>query len=216
MKFLEAARNLLPWLGTLTRLVQQVRKGVEIARKLLAIPQTSYENLLLHLTLDIKDSRGSRAILSRRQRVRFLVEESGVVRDLVWGEGNPMARYGVSGARRLDVVAEGSRRVVLLGLASRPRRGEVAEIEARRLIRGGFKGKTGYFEALVERPTRRLSLQVKFPATRAPRLAHLVVSPPGHRARAVAIGYDANGRAFLHWSKSKPLEHRVYSLRWTW
>ena len=60
MKFLEAARNLLPWLGTLTRLVQQVRKGVEIARKLLAIPQTSYENLLLHLTLDIKDSRGSR------------------------------------------------------------------------------------------------------------------------------------------------------------
>src|SRR5436305_14524111 len=71
-------------------------------------PATAYETLWLELVLDIADLQGARAVLTRRQSIRFHALDGAVVRELVWGEGDQLVRYTAAGARRLAVRAEGS------------------------------------------------------------------------------------------------------------
>ncbi len=178
-------------------------------------PVVSYENLALRLVLDIQDPHGQRAILDRDQRVRFLTDESGVLRDLVWGEGSALARYSVRGARRLLVRPEGSKRAILLGLPYRPRRGEQARIRTRRVIAQALIGRSEYWEAMVERPTQRLSMKVIFPRTRAPHEAYLVASPDSAGKR-LPLRYGADGRPFLSVQLNRPVQDRTYSVQWSW
>jgi hypothetical protein len=77
-------------------------------------PATSCENLSLSISLELLDAAGKRAVIKRVQRVRFLTEDAGVVRDVVWGSGSPLAGYSSTGAKRLGVRHEGSKRVVRL------------------------------------------------------------------------------------------------------
>src|SRR5215211_881912 len=75
----------------------------------------SYENLLLDFSLDLQDARGRRAVITRKQRVHFLTAEAGVLSSPVWGEGIQLKRYLLTGARRLGMRPNGSRKVLLLG-----------------------------------------------------------------------------------------------------
>jgi hypothetical protein len=179
-------------------------------------PSAAYENLLLELVLDIQDRRGLRAVLERRQRVRFLADEAEVVRELVWGEGEQLSRYSVRGACRLLIRPEGSKRAVLLGLAHRPRKGEQALLRSRRVIRNGFRLPTEYCETVLERATQRVVITVIFPLGRPPNEARLVVTPQQRNERTVPIRFAADGRAFLRWSLAQPSLDRTYSLRWSW
>src|SRR5262249_10587010 len=77
-------------------------------------PPAAYEPVWLDLVLDLTDPQGERAVLTRRQRVRFLADGGAVVRELVWGKGDQLVRYHARGARRLAVRPEGSKRAVLL------------------------------------------------------------------------------------------------------
>ena len=148
--------------------------------------------------------------------MRFLVEDSGVVRELVWGEGNPLAAYSVQGASLLAVQSEGPKRVLLLGLERRPNRGDQAAITSRRQIRNGFVDSSPYAEVSVERPTSKLGLKVLFPCSRPPLGARVESVPPTMPARSIRIRYGADGRPFLSWSMRQPERFTTYSLRWQW
>lgn len=217
MTLIDLLVRLLGVIEALPRLTQQVAKiGAVVAQVLPRRPTAAYENLFLDLTFDIQDRQGMRAVLRRRQRVRFLVEEPEVVRDLVWGEGEPLAHYRVRGATRLLVRAEGSKRAVLLGLPRRPSRGERVTLASRRVIRGGFREAEEYCETWLERPTRRVTMTVRFPSGRPPREAELVTTPHRQPPRRVPIRYAADGRAYLRWGLIQPPTDRTYRLRWSW
>jgi hypothetical protein len=209
--------KLVALVSGLTNLAVHARRLLRTAAKLRSgqTPPTSYENVSLDIVLDIRDPKGQRAVLERRQRVRFLTSDSGAVRDLVWGEGNTLVHYTAVGARRLGVRPEGSKRAVLLALGRRPQRGEQASVRSRRVIAGGLTQPAEYWEAMVERPTQRLSLQVLFPPERPPREAHLVASAgqPTHRIR---VRYRSDGRPCLSWRLRQPVPDCTYSLCWTW
>jgi hypothetical protein len=175
-----------------------------------------YENRFLELVVDIRDSRGDKAVLSRRQGIRFLSAEHGLIRDLVWGDGNTLARYCVRGARRLSVQPEGSKSTVLLGLDRPTRQGESKTVHVRRLMEGSFCGDSEYFETLVERPTDRLSMKVLFPKARPPTDGYLVSTPPERLERRVPVRYSSDQRPFLAWRIDQPEKYRTYSLRWSW
>ncbi len=179
-------------------------------------PSLSYETLWLDLVLDLQDARGRRAVLTRRQRVRFLAPDGAVVRELLWGSGEQFVRYTVRGARRMGVRAEGSKRAVLLDPDRRPARGDRLTITSRRAIRGGFSEREEYFEALLERPTGRLDFTVRFPRSRPPRQAMLVLAATEQVLRTLRSHYGLDGRAVLHCRLHKPAMGRTYSLRWTW
>jgi hypothetical protein len=179
-------------------------------------PETSYENLSLSISLELLDTDGERAVIKRVQRVRFLTEDAGVVRDVVWGSGRPLAGYSSTGAERLGVRHEGSKRVVLLGLPTNPRKGEVVTIRTEREIRGAFQQDECYLEAVIERPTRLLTLSVTFPRGRVPKSAFLESSPPTLDRRPLRATLEPRNRARVKLFLSRPRSLVTYRIRWTW
>jgi hypothetical protein len=176
----------------------------------------SYETLSLDITLDLADRKGRTAHLRREQEVRFLAEEAGVVRDLVWGDGDVLAGYRASGAEMVDVRREGMKQVVWLGLPDRPARGERATVRSTRTIRNGFCGRDEFLETEVERPTERLRVTVTFPESRPPREASVVASPPIVPVRRLRVRYDLGPRPYVQWKANNPRPLTRYRLRWTW
>jgi len=179
-------------------------------------PTLSYETLWLDLVLDLEDARGRRAVLTRRQRVRFLSADGAVLRELVWGQGEQLLRYTARGARRMRVRPEGSKRAVLLDPDQRPAVGDQLTITSRRTIRGGFREREEYCEAFLERPTGRLDFTVVFPQTRPPRAAWLVLAATEQVVRTLRCRYGPDGRAVLRCRLHRPTTGTTYSLRWRW
>src|SRR3990172_296321 len=151
MRFLEGLAGLLSTLQLLAQAVEQMTKAT---RKLSSLglfpPSVSYENLSLDYVFDIRDPKGKRAVIRRTQRVKFRADDAGVIRDLVWGEGDPLAGYSVVGATCAGVRQEGSRRAVLLALPRKPSRGDEALVATSRTVRDPVTGPTGYAESYVE------------------------------------------------------------------
>lgn len=179
-------------------------------------PVFSYVNVSLSYALDIHDLRGEKATLEREQEVQFLTSETGVIRDLVWGDGDPSARYWTRGARAVNRQQEGLTQVVWLGLPSRPTAGERAMVRSSRTILGGLTKPREYLEVRVERPTKRLKLRVKFPSGRRPLEAWLDGIPgTGLARRRVHPRVAEDGRVSLEWRCTDP-RPETYRLRWTW
>jgi hypothetical protein len=176
----------------------------------------SYENISLTIRLSICDRRGRRAILERTQRVRFLAEEAGVLRDVVWGDGDALSSYRVYGAQVLAVKREGSKQIVLLGLTHRPARGEVVTVRSERTIVGGMTRREEYLETEVERDTGSLGLAVTFPVGRPPTAAFAESSPPLAPALPALVRLRPDGCAWISMRITKPLPLASYRLRWTW
>jgi hypothetical protein len=179
-------------------------------------PRSSYDNLSLAIELDLRDAAGTRAVLRRVQRVRFLTEEAGVIRDVIWGEGRTLAGYRVEGAKRLSVRHEGSRKIVLLGLPTNPGKGESVTVRSERTIAGGFTKDECYLETFVERPTKDLRLTVLFPKSRVPTAVAFESSPPVLAGRALPLSLTAGGRSSSTWTCESPRMLVTYRIRWTW
>lgn len=177
---------------------------------------SSYENVSLSIELELCDTKGKRAVLRRKQRVRFLSEDAGVVRDVFWGEGRTLAGYTVEGAELLSVRHEGSKKVVLLGLPTSPGKGEAVTLNTERTILDGFRPIEGYLETVVERATKRLRLQVLFPRQRPPKEVRVEASPPMIAARPLAVRLARSGKTYATWAMEEPKRLVTYRIRWSW
>lgn len=200
--------------GVISEVRRTVRALVQWRKE--SNPATSYITDNLELDLDIADDRGHKAVLTRRQRITFLVGESGVVREPVWGDGDALAHYRVDGAQRLGVRPEGMTRAVLLGLGGPATPGERATVTSRRTIRGGLLGTDEYLAAHLERPTGRLSLRVRFPRSRPPRTAQIVCLPAKGPPLRLAVRVGRDGRPVLSWRARNLADPCTYVLRWSW
>jgi hypothetical protein len=196
-----------------------VERALRIIRTLTSLraqpPAYSYENLLLEFSLDLKDRQGRHAVITRKQRVHFFTTEAGVLSSPVWGEGSQLKRYWLSGARRLGIRLEGSRRVLLLGLAQPAQPDMVAQVTSEQMVANAFLKKREYFEAIVERPTKRLTLRALFPKGRPPTEASVSVNST-RKVDRLPIRLGKDGRARLCYSVKQPSLNTVYSMRWAW
>jgi hypothetical protein len=217
MSILDAAPAVATVADALTALLAQVRAvlGALAPFRPVAPPLVDYENLRLDIVLDIADAGGRHAVLARRQLVRMLVPDTGVVRDLIWGNGNQLVRYRSRGATRLGVRPEGPKQVLLLGLPHRPAKDERLLLQSRRTIHNALQESAEYCEMLVERPTRRLGMKVLFPRSRPPTAARLVTAQDASVQR-VPVRYGADGRPYLQWGCTAPRQDWTYSMRWSW
>lgn len=218
--------NITPLLTAALSIVQRLleldaRAWKAIANTVLRLfgrgePESSYENVSLSIELELCDPKGKRAVLRRRQRVRFLSEEAGVVRDVIWGEGTTLAGYSVEGAEVLSVRHEGSKKVVLLGLPTRPGKGEGTTLKMERTIANGFAPDEGYLETVVERPTTRLRLRVLFPPNRFPKRVRVESSPPSIASHSLAVRLTNSGKSYATWAMEDPKRLVTYRIRWNW
>lgn len=178
--------------------------------------EPSYTTDSLSLHLRIKDAAGERAELDTRHQVRFTTPDAGVIRDVVWGEGDPIKGYLVSGATLLGVRREGPKAVMFLALAHPPARGERAVVRTTRILRRALARHEEYLELQLERPTERIALKVTFPKGRPPKRAALVMTPPDEPARTLSAHVDSSGHAFVSWSRVKPKRWTTYRIAWFW
>jgi hypothetical protein len=178
-------------------------------------PEISYENLSLDLKLDLLDVHGEQAVVYRRQRVRFLSAEAGILTNPVWGRGEQLKRHEVTGAESIGSRAEGDKEILLLGLSDRPARGTIAKVESERLVVGGYKKAREYFEVAVERPTEHLGVRIVFPKGRSPQDA-VLVTKPGLPPKKLLPRLTTDGRPTLSWNMRGARAGTSYSIRWSW
>ena len=95
MIFLELISTAVSLVQALSELAVHVSKTAPRIRALLGVfaNPVTYENLSFEFRLEIKDARGERAVLIKRQRVCFRLANAGLVRDLAWGDGQLMDEY---------------------------------------------------------------------------------------------------------------------------
>jgi hypothetical protein len=214
LQVLAFARDIIPALGQLVPVAAALIKRLGALR--LAGASPSYENISLSLHLRIIDAAGACAELERRQVVRFTTAETGVIRDLVWGDGDAVRAYTASGARLLGMRREGSKSALLLALPASPAAGQRAEVRCKRLIHGALTRRCEYLEVQVERPTKRLALKVSFPKHRPPTRIWMAVHPPESVPASVPVRFNASGRASAQWRRAKVRVSSTYRLSWSW
>lgn len=214
LQSLALLRDIVTSLSSLASTIVAVVKQLDLLRP--PGRGASYENLSLSLHLQILDAAGDEAELGRRQVVKFVASEAGVIRDIAWGDGEVLKRYDVAGAGLLGVRHEGSKKVLLVGLAQSPARGEQAIIRTSRRVTGALRGGREFLEVQLERVTQRLTLKVTFPSARRPIRAWSATSPPEGASRSLAVRLANDGRPYVSWCLRRPRISTTYRVVWDW
>jgi hypothetical protein len=202
--------GLLEQLGSLWRLA----RGAFQARA----HEGVYEVLEYEALLELKDTKGERALFHKRQRVRFQQDHIIAFQDQAWGDGEIFAAYRVSPGVAVDRYREGHRHRVLISLRETRQRGDVEEFRIEREIRGGFKRETEHLQTEIDHPTRELRMGVIFPLKRPPGRVTLIEQ---NLARSTALGPQhlrvlPDGRRQVTWRTTQPRVFETYILRWEW
>lgn len=177
-----------------------------------------YEVLDYDVRLELLDAKGQRAVLHKRQKVRFLQDNIIAYQDKAWGDGDIFAHYSCSPGIAVDRYQEGHRYRVLISLRETKNRGDIEEFLIERTIRGGFTRPTEDLQIEIDHRTAQLSISVVFPRNHLPKQTMLVEQ---NTTQAMQLGPThhltlPDGRQEVRWQTSKPRLFEAYILRWEW
>ena len=177
-----------------------------------------YQVLEHEAVLDLKDTKGKKAVYTKRQKVRFLQDNIIAYQDQAWGDGNVFAEYKCSPGVAVDRYQDGYRWRILISLRQTKNYGDVEEFHIERTITDGFVREVEPFQTQIDHPTRKLSISVVFPAKRLPKEV-LLVEENTTRTKVLGPEYRSmlpDGREQVTWQTDKPRLFEAYILRWTW
>lgn len=202
--------DVLALIGELWRLGRRVLS--------LTVHEGMYEVLDSETCLELLDTKGTKAILHKRQRVRFLQDNIIAYQDQAWGDGNIFAAYHCSPGVPVDQYRDGHRYRILISLRQTKNRGDTEEFHIERTITEGFTQPIEDFQIEVDHKTQQLAFSVIFPRKRLPRQVWLVEQ---NTTRTTPLGTDSmqtlpDGRKQALWKTDKPRVFEAYILRWEW
>jgi hypothetical protein len=168
--------------------------------------------------LELLDGRGEKAIITRRQVIRFLQDNVVAIHDHAWGDGELFAEYKCQPGVPVDIYEDGSKHNVLISLRETKNRGDVIELWIERGIRGGFLDQDEWFETEIDHWVKKLKLAIIFPKARHCKRATLSRRSTG---KTTLLSQDRfallpDGRQKLTWETTRPKLHDRYTLKWTW
>ena len=177
-----------------------------------------YEILDYDATLEIKDPAGKKAVLTRRQVVRFLQNNVAAIHDHAWGDGQLFARYRCQPGVQVDFYEDGSKHNVLISLRETKDRGDVLELWIERVIHNGFQEKAEWLETEIDHLMRKLKLSIIFPKKRPCRRATLSRRSTGKTSLLPQKHFALlpDGRQKLTWEMRRPKLHDRYTIKWAW
>lgn len=177
-----------------------------------------YEILDYASTLTLADPHGKRAVLIRRERIRFLQNNVVAIHDHAWGDGDLFASYKCQPGVPVDVYEDGSKYNILISLRETKDKGDIVDLWIERVIEGGFTGREEWFETEIDHWTRETTLGIIFPnkrhcrrATLSRRSTEKTIPLPQERFALLP-----HGRQKLTWSTRRPKLHDRYTIKWTW
>ncbi len=177
-----------------------------------------YEVLELDVRLELQDTGGQKAVLYKRERVRFQQDNIIAFQDKIWGDGEVFAHYKCSPGVAVDRYRDGYRYRILISLRETKKRGDIEEFNIERTIRDGFTQNVEEFQIDVDHTTRKLSFSVVFPPKRLPKQVMLIEQ---NTTRSRSLGPECrlmlpDGRQQVMWSSDKPKLFEAYIMRWEW
>jgi hypothetical protein len=191
-----------------------------LGRRILSLKahEGMYEVLDYEARLELCDTKGEKAILHKRERVRFLQDNIIAYQDKAWGDGQIFADYQCSPGIAVDRYREGHRFHILISLRETKQRNDMEEFHIERTIRHGFTKTAEDFQIEIDHITRKLTLGVVFPRKRFPRQVSLIEQNTTRTTPLLAENRITlpDGRQQVSWTTDKPHLFEAYILRWEW
>jgi len=203
----------LPWpeiLGELWKYGRKVMRGLST--------EGMYEVLEFESTLELKDNRGARANVKKRQKVRYLQDNIIAYQDHAWGDGEILINYRCTPGKPVDRYRPGKKTLILISRREVKHRGDVDTYNIEWDIRKGFTRSKELWETEIKHRTKELKVEVIFPKTRPPLQVLLV---EGMRRRTRVLNGDhlkklPDGRWLVTWEITRPRLYERYILQWEW
>lgn len=177
-----------------------------------------YEVLDYEAQLELRDSKGHKAVYTKRQHVRFLQDNIIAYQDTAWGDGNIFADYECSPGKEVDRYREGHRYNILISLRETKQRDDEATFHIRRKIRNGFTKAVEDFQIEIDHRTRQLEMSVVFPKKRLPSEVLLIEQ---NTSRTTTLDSKhrhtlSDGRHKYFWKTQSARLYEAYIMRWRW
>ena len=202
----------LEWLSVGLDVVQYLR------RLLCAQPTGPYEILEYKATVELLDTTGRKALFRKRQRVKFLQNNTIAWEDFTWGDGDVLTGYKCTPGVVVDRYREGDRWNVLVSLRETRSIGDVEQFHIEQRLRDTFRKHEEWLQTEIRRHTRHLVMNVIFPRKRHCQRAVLVQRSAN---RTIELGPDhfdplPDGRQLVSWETDHARAYEVYTLKWQW
>ncbi len=177
-----------------------------------------YEILEYEAQLELMDVKGEKAIFSKREKVRFLQNNTIAYQDMAWGVGNIFASYTCSPGVPVDTYREGHRYRVLISLREAKHKGDITEFHILRDIEHGFTEPLEDFQHEVSHIMRFASISIIFPKRRHPKSIVLIEQ---NSTRRFSLGAKyrrllPDGRLEVMWRTHHPRLFEAYIMHWNW
>jgi hypothetical protein len=201
-------------------LVQTVQRILQFGKRLQVIlsPTGIYEVLSYESTLELKDSDGKKAVFSKREKVRYLQNNVIAYQDQAWGDGQILLDYRSTPGKAVDMYRPGRKTVVLISIQNIRQFGDQDEFLIEWEMKNGFLRNRELWETSVDHATRRMRVNIIFPANRPPLRVELI-EETRHTSTLISdenLSKLMDGRWMIHWETNKPRQYERYILQWDW
>lgn len=202
-----------PWLEITAELWQL---GKKLWRGL--ADEGMYEVLEHEVVLELKDSKGKRAIVRKRQKVRYRQNNIIAYQDQAWGDGRILVNYHCTPGFEADRYESGHKTQILISLREMKEKGEEDEFNIEWEHLNGFLKPVEEWGSEVSHRTKSLKLQLIFPKQRPPQQLFIVEHL---RRRTTPLSQEnirrlPKGKWVASWEIEKPRLHEQYGFKWNW
>jgi hypothetical protein len=177
-----------------------------------------YQVLDYETTLELMDARGYRASVLKREKIRYLQNNTVAFQDQAWGDGKILVDYECSPGVPVDRYRSGFKTHILISLREVKSKDDIDEFCIRWKILKGFLKKDGFWSTEISHDTLHIKNQVIFPKTRLPKRMAVLEK---NRQRTLILGSEAfsqlpDGRCVVTWEKTNPDLYEHYVMSWVW
>lgn len=177
-----------------------------------------YEILDYDSTLDVRDPKGVRAVLTRSEEIRFLQDNIVAIHDHAWGDGELFAKYQCQPGVPVDIYEDGSKYNILISLRETMNKGDSIQLWIERVIKRGFCEKEEWLETEIDHWMHKLKIAIIFPKERPCRRAILSRRSTTYATLLTEEHFALlpDGRQKLSWGTDHPKLHDCYTIKWVW
>lgn len=178
----------------------------------------TYKTLYHHVSIEMMDKRGKKAVYTKRQKLEFLQNGVFAVLDQAFGDGEIFAKYKCSPGTPVDKYREGLRWKILIALRGTRNRGDQEDLFIERTIHDGFLSTSEYWETFIDHPTQELTITGIFPQSRLPKQVVVIEEQTKriHKLSNEHMTILPHGKVQYHWQRMKPRLFDGYILQWQW
>lgn len=177
-----------------------------------------YEVLDYESTLEILDPRGMVAKFQKKERVRFLQDNVIAIQDQLWGVRKNIYDYKCSPGIPVDFYASDHKTSVVISLRNIYSSKDELDLNMQWYLKGDSLGKAGNWGTHISQFTRKITLNIRFPAQRQPTRISIQES---NKKRITELGKKSliqlpDRQWQISWEKKNPVMFETYTMKWEW